>query len=405
MNRLKISTWLAMAALAMAACGPLPGSLPPAPTQSEATAPVATTGEIKIALLAPLSGPEAAFGVSTRDGALMAVNEWNAKSGLLGQRILVVIEDSGCARDAAAKAANKVIDQDKVRFIIGEVCSGASVAISEIANARRVIQISPTSTEPALTVGSDGQTKRYVFRACFIDEAQAQAGAAFAHKTLKAGTAFILTDAESSYSKGLSEVFAQAFEAQGGKVVGQQTYHNVDTDFSAAIGQIAQVRPDIVYLPDDFSVANLVTRQAKDKGIAATFLGGDGWDSADLDPKAVEGSYFTDHFWPGDPRPDVQKFIRAYGAQYKDAQGTALAPNALAALAYDATNLLLQAIRQAGTADNTDKIADSLANISYSAVSGRISFNADHNPVKPVVIVAVKGGRLVFDSSIDSQSP
>jgi len=351
-------------------------------------------------LLAPLSGPEAAFGLSTRDGALMAVNEWNAKGGLLGQRILVVIEDSRCAPDVAAKAASKVIDQDKVKLIIGEVCSGASIAISQIANAKGVIQISPTSTESALTVGPDGQTKRYVFRACFIDEAQAPAGAKFARETLKAATAFILTDSESSYSKGLSEVFAQAFEAQGGKVVGSQTYHAADTDFSAALSQIAQARPDIVYLPDDFNFANLITRQAKAKGVAATFIGGDGWDSADLDLKAAEGSYFTDHFWPDDPRPDVQDFKRAFGAQYKDAQGTAVAPDALAALAYDATNLLLQAIRQAGTADDTDRVANSLANISFSGVSGHISFDDHHNPVKPVVIVAAKGGRLIFDSSI-----
>ena len=400
MSYLKILSWLSIATLVMSACSPITGTVTPMPTQQSAAQPQAAGGEIKIALLAPLSGPEAAFGLSTRDGALMAVNEWNAKGGLLGQRIVVVIEDSRCAPDVAAKAATKVIDQDKVKLIIGDVCSGASIAIAQIANAKGVIQISPTSTESALTVGPDGQTKRYVFRACFIDEAQAPAGAKFARETLKAATAFILTDSENSYSKGLSQVFEQAFEAQGGKVVGSQTYHSSDTDFSAALNQVAQARPAIVYLPGDFNFANLVNRQAKAKGITATFIGGDGWDSADLDLKAAEGSYFTDHFWPGDPRPDVQDFIRAYGAQYKDAQGAALAPNALAALAYDATNLLLQAIRQAGTADDTDKVADSLANISFSAVSGRITFDAHHNPVKPVVIVAAKGGRLVFDSSI-----
>ena len=151
------------------------------PTKA-AAAPAAAGGDLKVAVLAPLSGPVPTFGVSTRDGALLAIDEWNAKGGVNGKKIMPIVEDSQCTPDPAVNAANKVIDQDKVNYIIGEVCSKASIPVSEIANAKKVIQISPTSTNPAVTVNKDGKTKDYIFRACFIDPFQGTVGAKFAYE-------------------------------------------------------------------------------------------------------------------------------------------------------------------------------------------------------------------------------
>ena len=141
--------------------------------------------ELKIAVLAPLSGPVPTFGEMTRDGALLAIEEWNAKGGVLGATIVPIVEDSQCTPDPAVNAANKVINQDKVHYIIGEVCSSASIPISEIANAAKVVQISPTSTNPSVTVDGNGVTKAYIFRACFIDPFQGQVAAKFALETLE----------------------------------------------------------------------------------------------------------------------------------------------------------------------------------------------------------------------------
>jgi branched-chain amino acid transport system substrate-binding protein len=157
---------------------------------------------LKIAVLAPLSGPVPTFGVMTRDGALLAIEEWNAKGGVNGMKIEAVVEDSQCTPDPAVNAANKVIDQDKVHYIIGEVCSSASIPISEIANAKGVVQISPTSTNPSVTVDSTGAVKPYIFRACFIDPFQGQVGAKFAMEKLGAKTAFIMLDQANDYVKG-----------------------------------------------------------------------------------------------------------------------------------------------------------------------------------------------------------
>ncbi len=355
---------------------------------------------IKVAILAPLSGPVPTFGVSTRDGALLAIEEWNAKGGVLDKKVSTVVEDSQCTPDPAVNAANKVIDQDKVKFIIGEVCSKASIPVSEIANSKGVIQISPTSTNPDVTVTKDGKVKDYIFRACFIDPFQGKVAAKFAIDTLKAKTAFVMLDQSNDYVKGLAEVFEKEFAAAGGKIVGKETYTSKDTDFSAILAKVAVAKPDVVYLPDYYNIVNLAVKQAKEKGITATFMGGDGWDSADLDLKAADGGYFTNHYSPDDPRPEVQNFVKAYGAKYKDDKGQPKVPDALATLAYDATNLLLQGIKEANSADPA-KVKDALAKIQFNGVSGKITFDANHNPIKSAAILQIKDGKVQFNSTVN----
>jgi branched-chain amino acid transport system substrate-binding protein len=360
----------------------------------------AAGGDLKLAVLAPLSGPVPTFGVMTRDGALLAIEEWNAKGGVLGKKIVPVVEDSQCTPDPAVNAANKVIDQDKVKYIIGEVCSKASIPVSEIANSKGVIQISPTSTNPDVTVAKDGKTKDYIFRACFIDPFQGQVGAKFALNTLKAKTAFIMLDQSNDYVKGLAEFFEKSFTDGGGQIVGKESYTAQDTDFSAILAKVAEAKPDVVYLPDYYNIVNLATKQAKEKGITAPFMGGDGWDSSDLDKAAAAGGFYTNHYSPEDPRPEVQTFVKNFGAKYKDDQGQPKVPDALATLAYDATNLMLQSIKEAGT-DDTAKVKDALAKIKFNGVSGAISFDAQHNPVKSATILEVTPDKIEFNSVVN----
>jgi len=358
-------------------------------------------GEVKVAVLAPLSGPVPTFGAMTRDGAMLAIEEWNAKGGVNGQKIVAVVEDSQCTPDPAVNAANKVIEQDKAKFIIGEVCSKASIPVSEIANAKQVIQISPTSTNPSVTVNADGSTKNYIFRACFIDPFQGKVGAKFALENLKAKKAFVMVDQANDYVKGLAEFFTKSFTDGGGEIVGTASYTAQDTDFSAILAQVADKKPDFVYLPDYYNIVNLVTKQAKEKGITVPFGGGDGCDSSDLDLKAAAGGYFTNHYSPEDPRAEVQNFVKNFGAKYKDDTGKAKTPDALAALAYDATGLLLQAMTEAKSNTDTTKIADTLRKITFNGVSGKITFDDQHNPVKSATILAVTEGGIKFNSVVN----
>jgi branched-chain amino acid transport system substrate-binding protein len=351
-------------------------------------------GELKIAILAPLSGPVPTFGEMTRDGALLAIEEWNAKGGVLGMTIVPIVEDSQCTPDPAVNAANKVINQDLVHYIIGEVCSKASIPVSEIANPAKVVQISPTSTNPSVTVDQNGVTKNYIYRACFIDPFQGLVGAKFAYENLGYRKAFVMIDQANDYVKGLAENFKTAFTGLGGEIVGEASYTANDTDFSSILAQIGEADPDIIYLPDYYNIVNLVTAQAKDKGMNVPFMGGDGWDSADLNLEAAAGGYFTNHYSPDSQAPLAVSFRAAFEAKYDKT------PDALAALAYDATNLLLAAIEAAG-ADDTDKVVAALNEISFDAVSGTITFDDQHNPIKSATILKVTTDGVMFEAVVN----
>jgi branched-chain amino acid transport system substrate-binding protein len=351
---------------------------------------------VKVAILAPLSGDVATFGQSTRDGAMMAIEEWNAAGGVDGKTVEVIVEDSQCSAEPAVSAANKVIDQDGVKFIIGEVCSSASIPISEIAVTKGVLQISPTSTNPGVTVAEDGSTKATVFRACFIDPFQGAVAAKFARENLNAQTAAVFLDQGNDYVRGLAEVFMTEFTAAGGEIVVQESYTADDSDFSAILTKVKDANPDVLYLPDYYSTVNLIAGQAQEKGITAALLGGDGWDSADLDLSVVEGGYFTNHFSPDDTRAIAQDFVTKYEAKYGSR------PDALAALAYDAATILLKSMEEAGTTDDAVKVAETMAAGTFDVVSGRITYDAQHNPIKAAVVLKVEGGEIVY---IDTVAP
>jgi branched-chain amino acid transport system substrate-binding protein len=380
----KLSTVLALlivASMVLTACGGAGGG-----------------GTIKVGLISPLTGATPTFGQSTQEGVQLAVKEWNAKGGILGKQIELIVADSQCEADPAVNAANKLIDQDKVKYIIGEVCSKASIPVAEIVNQKNVVQISPTSTNTAVTVDADGNTRPFTYRACFIDPFQGLVMAKFATgKGYK--TAFIMYDQGNDYTVGLAEAFEKSFTELGGQVVGKETYVSTDTDFSAILTKVAESQAEVLFLPDYFNIVNLVGAQAKDKGVTAVMMGGDGWDSSDLDVNAAEGGFYSNHYDPGDTRPIVVDWLKRYGAEFKDANGNPKVPDALATLAYDAANLLFAAIEKAGV-DDPVKVKDAMAGLSWEGVSGKITFDAQHNPVKAAAVIGIADGNKTFVESV-----
>jgi branched-chain amino acid transport system substrate-binding protein len=353
---------------------------------------------IKVGVLAPLTGQNPTFGQSTQEGALLAIKEWNAKGGVLGKQIQAVVADSQCSADPAVNAANKLIDQDKVKYIVGEVCSSASIPVSEIVNQKHVVQISPTSTNANVTIDASGVAKPYTFRACFIDPFQGLVMAKFAmSKGYK--TAFIMFDQGNDYVRGLAEAFQTSFEANGGTIVGKESYTSTDTDFSAILTKVADSKAEVLYLPDYYPIVNLVGAQAKDKGVTAVMMGGDGWDSSKLDVKASDGGFYSNHYDPSDTRQIVVDWLAKYGAEYKE-NGQPKVPDALATLAYDATNILLASIQKAG-ADDPVKVKDAMAGISWDGVSGKVTFDAQHNPIKSAAVIGVKDGQKKYVETIN----
>jgi branched-chain amino acid transport system substrate-binding protein len=350
--------------------------------------------ELKIAIVAPLSGNLSGWGSLVRNGVVLAIDEWNARGGVLGKRIAAVMGDSQGDPNQVVKAADKVMTADKAHYIVGDVFSSLSIPLSEAANAAKVILMTPTSTNAAVTVDPSGSTKAYVFRTCFSDSFQGRAGASFAVKNLKTRKAYVMFDPDDVYVRGLAEAFADAFAGLGGAVVGKGSYSNTDTDFSKALAEAKAA--DIVYLPGaSIALINLVTKKAKENGVRAVFLGGDFWDSPALDLRATDGSYFTNHYWPGDLRPEVQSFEKSYDRKYASSGE----PDVVAGLSYDAANILLQAIQTAGK-DDVASVKASLEGISFMGVSGTIIFDAQHNAAKSATVVHVTDGKVVFDSLV-----
>ncbi len=305
-----------------------------------ALVPPAPGFPVKIAVLGPLSGDVKTFGESNRNGALMAFEEAEAA----GWEIEAVIGDSKCDAQEAALAANKVIFEDGVNYIVGPVCSSAAIPISEIVESEGILQISGTATNPDFTLNEDGTTKEYAFRSCFLDPFQGEVVASLARE-LGAQNAAVLYDVGNDYVKGLAEFFKAAFEEMGGTVSVFEAYTKEDSDFSGILGKVAAANVDVMFLPDYYNKVNLIAAQAAEKGITALILGADGWDSPELQVELVEGGYFSNHYSPADPRPVVQEFVAKYTAKY------GAEPDALATLGYDAARILLQAISDAGVDD------------------------------------------------------
>jgi branched-chain amino acid transport system substrate-binding protein len=340
----------------------------------------------------PVTGEAATFGVSTKNGIELAVSEWNAKGGVLDKQIKLSFADDKGDPAEGATVYTKLIEQDKVSAIVGTVMSKVSLAGAPICQNAKIPMISPTSTNPKVNQVGD-----YIFRACFIDPFQGTVGAKFAFDELKAKKAACLFDVGNDYTKGLSEFFKAKFTALGGQVTGFEGHASGTTDFKAQLTKILAGKPDVLYVSDYYNDAALIAKQARELGFKGPMIGGDGWDSpklVEVGGAAVEGCFFTNHYAKDDTRPVVQDFVKKYKGKYNED------PDALACLAYDATNLMLDAVKRAGKTDGA-AIKDALKATDMSLVSGQVKFDDDRNPVKSAVIIEIKGGKQVFRASVN----
>ena len=354
--------------------------------------------KIKLGLIAPLTGDVKTFGESTRNGYQLAVDEANAAGGVNGKLIDPKIADDKNDPTECANAGSKLINQDGVKLIVGSVASKCSNPLSDLCQSSKVVMISTASTNPLVTVTDKGVRKDYVFRACFIDPFQGAVGARFALDNLKAKTAAVLYDVGNDYSKGLAEYFKTTFTQGGGTIVLYKSYAKDDVDFSSLLTDVKQANPEVLFLPDYYQKVGLIAMKAHELGIPAKLLGGDGWDSPDMVKiagDAINGGYFTNHFSPDDQRPEVQDFVKKYKTKY------GAAPDALATLAYDATRIMLEAIRRAGT-DKPDAVRDAMAKITdFPTVSGKISFDKNGNPLKSAVVLQYQDGQQKYVATVN----
>ena len=348
--------------------------------------------EILIGEVGSLTGSEATFGTSTRDGIELAVRQINASGGIQGKKVKVIVMDDQGKADEAATAVTKLITQDKVMAILGEVASSRSLAMAPIAQMNKIPMITPSSTNPKVT-----EIGNYIFRVCFIDPFQGSVMAKFAYNTLKLRNVAILRDVKSDYSVGLANFFTETFKELGGKIVADESYSSDDVDFKSQLTSIKPKKPDGIFVPGYYTGVGLIARQARELGLQIPLLGGDGWDSSKLTEiggKSLNGSYFSNHYTPDDQSQGVRKFIDDYKKEF------GAVPDGLAAMGYDAMMILADAMKRAKSLGQTD-IRDAIAATkNYQAVTGNITINEKRDAVKSAVVIEVKDGQFVFKERI-----
>lgn len=355
---------------------------------------------IKVGGLLEMTGGSASFGISGKNGIDLALKKINEKGVLGGKKLSLVVADTKSEASEATNGMQKLISQDKVVAVIGPNQSSAVIASGAINNGAKVVDITPMGTNPDVTVDpKTKQVKPYSFRTCFIDPFQGTVMASFASNELKVKKAAIYIDNTSDYAKGLAQFFKENFVKNGGQVVIEEAYLQKDTDFKSTLTKIKAAQPDFIYIPGYYQEVGLIVKQAREMGINVPMAGGDGWDSAKLPEiagkAALENTFFSSLYSPDDTSDLNKEFV----AEYKKAYNTN--PDVFAALAYDSTLLVAKAIEDAGSADPA-KIAEAMAKIKgFKGVSGEVTFNEQHNPIKSAVIIEHKDGKQTFKTKVN----
>jgi len=401
MRRNSMALLAAFAAVLVVGCekkktssGDEAGGVKPAGAGLEAPGPApAAEDTLLLGEVGSLTGAQATFGISTQRGIELAINAANAQGGVKGKKLAVRVYDDQSKPEEAGNATTRLITQDKVKLILGEVASSNSLAMAEKAQEAKVPMITPSSTNPKVTEKGD-----YIFRVCFIDPFQGAVAAKFARENLKVNNAAILTDNKSAYSIGLAEVFEPKLTELGGKVISKERNSQGDTDFSAHHTAIKKAKPDAIYVPGYYSDVGIIARQARELGIKVPLIGGDGWDSPklfELGGSAMEGNYFSNHYATDNPAPETQNFISAYKKAYNET------PDALAALGYDAARVAIDAMKRAKDL-SPQGIRDAIAETkNFPGAAGGITLDANRNPSKSAVVLQIVDGKYKFVATIN----
>ena len=353
----------------------------------------APSNVIKVGEVGSMSGSEATFGTATHQGIKLAVDQINATGGIKGKKLEVVSLDDQGKPDEAATAMSKLITQDNVSAILGEVASSRSLAMAPIAQQYKVPMITPSSTNPKVTQMGD-----YIFRVCFIDPFQGKVMAKFAAENLKMKKIAVLRDVKNDYSVGLANFFIDTFKALGGKILVDQSYSAGDVDFKAQLTAIRAQNPEAIFVPGYYTEVGLIARQARELGITVPLLGGDGWDSPKLKEiggDAMSNSYFSNHYSSEDKSPVVQEFITKFKAAFGEV------PDGLAAMGYDAAEVLADAMKRAPTLKNEDVRLALAQTKDYPGVTGRITIDQNRDAVKSAVVLKVDKGDFKYQTTIN----
>jgi len=348
---------------------------------------------IKIGVFEPMTGANASGGELEVEGIKLA-NEMFPT--VLGKKVELVIADNKSDKVEAANAAERLVNKEQVSAIIGSWGSSLSMAAGPIIKGK-VPAVACSATNPLVTKGND-----WYFRVCFLDPFQGQVMATYAATKLNAKTACVIQEISNDYSVGLAKFFMDSFVklTKNDKAILAKpfSYNTGDNDFTAQVTTIAQLKPDVIFAPGNYTESALIIKQARDQGIKIAFLGGDTWETdpfLQVGKKAVEGATFSTFFTSEVPMNKTsEKFLKAYRDKNKKD------PAAVTALGYDAYLVVIAAIEKANSLD-TQKIRDEIAKTKdFEGAAGAITLDANGDAVKDAVIKIVKDGKFKYLTTV-----
>jgi len=349
---------------------------------------------IKVGLILPME-----LKICTLYGAKLAMVQINQEGGVNESPIELVIKDNKNDEVLSAQLAEELITQDGVVAIVGPSFSRSALKVAPVAQRYGVPMVATTATNPGVTAPGE-----FVFLAAFADTFQGEVMAQFAREKLRAQTAALLIHQGDAYVEGLSQIFDGNFTSLGGRIVARESYSEGDTDFTPQLTRIAAEAPDVIFMPGFVPEVPLAIKQARTipqknaSGIAATFLGGDGWDDPNLAPmggKAIDGSYFSNLFSPETQDEDGRDFVKAYRSMF------GIVPDSAAALGYDALKLVATAMRRVDSVEPMAVRNELAATRGYKGATTLLNYDENRHPKKSAVILRIQNGRVRFHLQVE----
>ncbi|CAB3687067.1 branched-chain amino acid ABC transporter substrate-binding protein [Achromobacter piechaudii] len=320
---------------------------------------------IKIGVVGPTTGAVTQYGDMVREGVDTAIERINAAGGVNGKKLEAVVIDDGCEPKQGPVAANRVVNS-KIGFVVGHVCSGATIAAADIYNNEGVVMVTPSATAPAVT---DGKNYEFIFRTIGRDDQQGPAAAKFVLEKIKPKKAAVLHDKQ-SYGQGIATAVKNDLEKGGVPVAIFEGVNAGDSDYSAVITKLKAQGVDFVYYGGYHPEMGLLLRQAAEQGVKAKWMGPEGAGNPDINAiagDAVEGMLLT---LPADFTQNAANadIVKAFEAKKRNAGG------AFQMTAYTATQVIADGIKGAGSEDPT-KVAKYLHANSFDTPIGKVSWN------------------------------
>ncbi|PDT02525.1 ABC transporter substrate-binding protein [Rhizobium chutanense] len=351
---------------------------------------LAADGTIKLGLVAPMSGPNARYGAFSMHGAELAVKDINDAGGVNGMKIELLNADSQGTPVEGVSAARRLIDQDGVDFIIGDVSSSVTLAIQPVAEDAEVLLLNAASSNPKITYQAGVGGFKWTYRNYPTDENRALIVAKYAAEQ-RGFTKFAVLSVDSDYGRSAIAFTKKYLPDFKGEILSEDYYKEGEVDFRSVLAKIRDNGAQAIIMYGLADTTPIVARQMVELGIAGkvTLIGNGEFNTEKTiksAPSALEGAVEAAAWLPQFDSPESKAFVEKFTATYNEA------PNNHAYVHWDTVNLLAAAIKQAGSADKV-KVRDALSKIKYKSPVGEVTFD-DHNQARlPMILLQIENGK------------